>query len=135
VEQVQPAAQLLEFPRDPGRPVDLRDVARRFVDERPEVLAQQLVGSPAREPLTRVRDERESRLGVDRPDEVRRVLDEMAVPRLGIAEEFVELRVRQGNRGLVGKSPDQRGIVLAERARRPAVDLEGAERPGLTSDR
>ena len=76
---VDPAADLLRSRGHAGREVVLGDVARRAVDQRPEVLAEELVGLPAGQPLDRVRQEGEAALAVDRPDEVRRVLDEIAV--------------------------------------------------------
>jgi hypothetical protein len=41
--QAQPAADLLRPGLHRRRPVDLRDIARRVVDERPEMLPEQLV--------------------------------------------------------------------------------------------
>ena len=54
VEQVDPAAQLAVLRAvvaEAGGPVDLGDLARRLVDERAEVLAEQLLGPPAGQPL------------------------------------------------------------------------------------
>ena len=63
----------------PDRPVEVGDLPRRSVDERPEVLADELIRAEAGQPLDGVGQERQSRVGADRPDEVRRVLDEVPV--------------------------------------------------------
>ena len=108
-------------------PVDLGDLPRRLVDERPEVLAEELLGRQPVRPLARVRDEREPRVRVDRPDEVRRVLDEVAVAGLGFAEELVQVRVRQGDRRLVGEALEE--VELVGQRSRAARRYETASVP------
>ena len=115
VEEVDPAAELA-VRRRRRRPIpavqSISATSRDdLVDERPEVLAEELLGAPAGQPLARVRDEREAGVGVDRPDEVRRVLDEVAVARLGLAEQLVQVRVRQRDRGLVGEALEEVELV------------------------
>ena len=115
-------------PRRLERPVDLGDLARRRVDERAEVLPEQLVGRPAGQPpARRVRDEREPGVRADRPDEVRRVLDEVAVAGLGLAEELVQVGVRQGDRGLVGQALEEVELVGQDLARRGVRHRERAD--------
>ena len=135
VEQVDPAAELstgvtvacFAVATDPRRPVDLRDVSRRLVDERAEVTAEELVGAPAGEPLRRrIGDEGEPRVGIDRPDEVRRVLDEVAVARLGLAEQLVEVGVGEGDRGLVGEALEEVEVVGQDL---PGLPVRDGERP------
>src|SRR4029077_7245900 len=61
VQEVDPAAQLavLRALAQAGGPVDLRDLPRALMDQRPEVLAEEVFGPPAGEPLARVGHERE----------------------------------------------------------------------------
>ena len=54
------------------------------------MLAEQLLRAEAGQPLDRVGQEREPRVGADRPDEVRRVLDEVAVALLRLAQLALE---------------------------------------------
>jgi hypothetical protein len=49
----------------------------------------------------------------DRPDEVRRILDEVAVAALGLAEQLVQVGVRQRDRGLVGEALEEVELVGA----------------------
>ena len=84
--EVDPATHLLRARAHPGRPVEVGDVARRLVHERPEVLAEQVLGLAAGQADDRVGQERQARIGADRPDEVRCPLDEIAVARLGFGQ-------------------------------------------------
>ena len=86
MEQADAAAQLLGRGGHGQRPVDLGDVARRLVDDGPEVLAQELLGLEPGQPLAGVGQEGQLRVGVDGPDQVRGVLDEVAVALLGAAQ-------------------------------------------------
>ena len=80
--------------------------------------ADQLLRLPAGEPLARVRDEGEPCLVVDRPDQVRRVFDQVAVARLGFAPQAVEALGGQRDRGLVGEDLEQVDLIVADLALR-----------------
>src|SRR4029078_2538224 len=68
VPQVQPAAYLPWTLLHLRGPVALGDVARGLVDHRAEVTAEQLVRMQAGQALDRVREERQGRLALHRPD-------------------------------------------------------------------
>ena len=123
VEQVDPSPDLVVAVHQPVDPVDLGDLARARVDEAAEVAAEELLRLPAGQALAGVGQEREPAVLVDRPDEVRRVLDEVPVARLGLAQERVEAGVADGDRRLVAED--------LEEAERLVVDLmHGPERDG-----
>ena len=71
VQEVQPPSQLVLTLCHLRGPVPLGDVARGWMDDRSEVVADKLLGLPARQALTGVRDEAEARVGIDCPDQVR----------------------------------------------------------------
>ena len=131
VQEVHPAADLVVAVPLAVGPVDLGDLARARVDEAAEVAAQELLGLPAGQPLAGVGQEREAGLLVDRPDEVRRVLDEVAVARLRPPQERVEPGVAHRDRGLVAEhleEPDRLVVDLVdgpEGDRQRAHDLAG----------
>ena len=60
------------------------------MDERTEVLAEQLVGPEAGHPLDGVGQERQPGITIDRPDHIGRVLHEEAVALLGLAQLSLE---------------------------------------------
>ena len=60
------------------------------VDDHREVLADDLLGSPAGHPLDRVGHEREAALGIGREHDVGRVLDEEPVAALRVAQVALE---------------------------------------------
>ena len=103
-------------------PVDLGDVMRRLVHDRAEVLAEQFVGLEARQSFDGVGEERQAGVGPDRPDQVGRVLDEVAVALFGCPQ----LALQAGALGDV-----------ADRALRshPAPVLEHAGRRDLGRER
>jgi hypothetical protein len=73
-----------------GDPAGARLVDARALDHLAEVLADELVRTPAGHPLHGVRHEREPTLGVGREDDVGRVLDEEAVAALRVAQLLLE---------------------------------------------
>ena len=92
-----------------------------------EVLADDPLDRPAEQRLGRVGHEREDALRVGAPDDVRRRLDEAAEARLLLGDAREQVRVRQGDGGLVGEALEQVQIVGLER--RAASTVEIGERP------
>ena len=88
--ETDPAADLLGGRVHGRRPVDLGDVARRGVDDRAEMLADEFVGPEPGQALDRVGQERDPRIGADGPHDVGGVLDEEAVTLLGLAQLALE---------------------------------------------
>ena len=139
MEEIDPAAELPPAGSvgvaEIRGPVDLRHVSRRLVDEGAEMASEQLVRAPAGQaPARRVGDEGEPGVGIDRPDEVGRILDEVPIAGLGLAEELVQFRVGQCDRGLVGKALEEAQLVGHDLARlairdRQRPDHLAARRP------
>ena len=73
------------------------------MDEGAEVPPEELLGPPAGEPFACVRQEGERGVRPDRPDQVGRVLDEVAVAPLGVGQALDKVRVGDRDRGLVGQ--------------------------------
>ena len=106
--QVDPAAQLLRSGRH-ARPTS-RARRHRFDDSctsDPEMLAEQLPWSAPGHPLHRVREERQPGVRPDRPDDVRRVLDEEPVALLGFGQAGEQRRVRDRDGRLVGEALEE----------------------------
>ncbi len=126
-EQVDPAADLLRADRHPGRPVELGDVARRFVEQRPEVAAEQVLRVAAGQPDDGVGHERQPGVGVDRPDEIRRPLDEVTVAGLRFGQAGEQARVGDGDCRLVGQPLEQIQLIGVERPRIRRRDRQGTD--------
>ena len=104
-----------------------RRAHRLLGDDRREVHAGHLGGRPAEQVLGRVGEEREPAVGVVAPDHVRRRLHEAAVVGLGRLDPLEEVRVRQGDGGVVGEGLEGREAVGGDRARLGVADGEGAD--------
>ena len=106
------------------------------MDEAAEVAAQEVLGPPAGQPLAGVGEEGEAGLLVDRPDEVRRVLDEVPVAGLRLAQQRVEAGVAHRHGRLVAEDleePDRLVVDLVDRPERDgqrADDLAGGGAQG-----
>ena len=94
-----------------------RRAHRLLGDDRREVHAGHLGGRPAEQVLGGVGEEREPALGVVAPDHVRRRLHEAAVVRLRRLHPLEEVRVRQGDGGVVGEGLQGGQAVGGDRAR------------------
>ena len=97
------------------------------MDDAPEVPADELLDRPSGQALTGLGQEREAPIRVDRPDEVWRVLDEVPVARLRVAEELVEPGVGHRDRGLVGEDLEPGDRLVVDLARGPERDRERAD--------
>ena len=108
-------------------PRGARELDRLLGHDEAEVLADELGGRVAEQGLGRVGEEREPALGVVAPDHVRRRLDEAAVVGLGRLDPFEQVRVGQGDRGMVGEGLEGREAIGRDRARLAVADRQRAD--------
>ena len=126
-EQVDPTADFLRAGAHPGRPVEVGDLLRRWVDEGAEALPHELVGPEAGQPLHRVGHEGQPGIGADRPDDVRGVLDQVAIALLGFRQARQQGRIGDGDGRLVGQALEQVELLGRERPWQRRRDRERAD--------
>src|SRR5437764_683823 len=112
MKKVQPAAQLRRAVGLAVRPVTLGHLPRAGMHERSEVTADELLGLPACKPLRRVRHEGEPAIGADRPYEIGRVLDQVAVTLLGPAQLIEQAAVDERDRSLIGETLEDLKLIV-----------------------